>query len=102
MSLGSDAPLMTLEDVSNYLKLKPSKVRSMIFRKEIPYMKIGRLVRFSRQDIDLWLRSVRAATGASSNFCDNHSHRSLTDRTNENHIAMMNGFPIHRSEQWKS
>lgn len=47
--------LMDVQEVASYLNLKPSKIRQMIFCRQIPYLKIGRLVRFRRQEIDSWL-----------------------------------------------
>ncbi|MGZ3731897.1 MAG: helix-turn-helix domain-containing protein [Bdellovibrionota bacterium] len=55
-----------MEEVALYLNLKPSKIRSMVFRRELPYIKIGRLVRFQRQEIDAWIASLRAASSVNA------------------------------------
>lgn len=47
-----------MEEVATYLNLRPSKVRMMVFRKEVPYLKIGALVRFHRHAIDQWLLAL--------------------------------------------
>jgi excisionase family DNA binding protein len=41
--------LLPLESVAKRLSVKMSKVRTMIFKGEIPYYKIGRLVRISEE-----------------------------------------------------
>lgn len=51
---------MDVSEVAAYLNLKPSKIRKMVFRREIPYVKIGRLVRFKRQAIEAWLEGLSA------------------------------------------
>jgi len=47
--------LMDVQQLAHYLNLKPSKIRAMVFRREIPYLKIGRLVRFQKDMIDHWI-----------------------------------------------
>ncbi|MDP7322014.1 MAG: helix-turn-helix domain-containing protein [Bacteriovoracaceae bacterium] len=50
--------LMTIKETQDYLNLKESKLRSMIFKDEIPYLKIGRLIRFRKEKLDEWLTSL--------------------------------------------
>jgi excisionase family DNA binding protein len=50
------SPFFTVEELSRYLNVKPSKIRAMVFRRELPFLKFGRLVRFSRQEIDAWTK----------------------------------------------
>lgn len=57
-----ESPLMDVKEVAAYLNLKPSKIRMMVFRKEVPYLKIGALVRFHRQAIDQWLLTLSPDT----------------------------------------
>lgn len=67
-SLNKKSELMTIEETSVFLNLKISRLRSLVFKSEIPFIKIGRLVRFRAQDLHEWLldqqrgpsRSVRA------------------------------------------
>jgi excisionase family DNA binding protein len=51
--------LMTALDVADLLSMKVSWVRQRVHRDEIPYYKIGNLVRFSRNDINKWLDAKR-------------------------------------------
>lgn len=50
---------MTAEDVAELLHMKISWVRQRVHKDEIPYYKIGNLVRFNRADILEWLHSKR-------------------------------------------
>ncbi len=47
--------IMTLEDVGDYLRLDPVRVRAMVEEGEIPGAQIGETWRFRRQDIEAWL-----------------------------------------------
>ena len=47
--------VMDYRGLSVYLKLAQGTLRYRVMRGEIPYFKIGRSVRFSRRQIDLWL-----------------------------------------------
>lgn len=50
---------LTFGEFLEFLKIKASKGRSMIFKKEIPFIKIGRLIRFDREDIVQWIESKK-------------------------------------------
>jgi excisionase family DNA binding protein len=51
----SSQELLTLVQTSELLNLKHSKLRSMIFKNEIPVIRIGRCLRFSKVDLTNWL-----------------------------------------------
>jgi excisionase family DNA binding protein len=55
----SNSNLLSINDASTYLNLKVSKIRMMVFKKEIPLVKIGRLIRFRQHDLDSWLEQLR-------------------------------------------
>jgi excisionase family DNA binding protein len=44
--------LWTVEDLAEYLKLKPETIRSMARRGELPAIKLGKVWRFQRTAID--------------------------------------------------
>ncbi|MBI4766893.1 MAG: helix-turn-helix domain-containing protein [Deltaproteobacteria bacterium] len=44
-----------IEELSRYLGIKKSTIYSRVGKREIPYYKIGRLIRFRREDIDRWI-----------------------------------------------
>lgn len=47
--------LLTIEEVSLRLKLSRGAVYQMIARREIPFIKIGRRVRFDDRDLTSWI-----------------------------------------------
>ena len=47
--------LMTVSDVSRYLRCSVSTVRRLVSRCEIPHFRLGKLVRFRRSELDAWL-----------------------------------------------
>lgn len=51
--------LMTLSEACDYLKIKKSRIRTAIFRREIPFIKIGRLIRFDQTDLQKWIENLK-------------------------------------------
>ena len=47
--------LLTITEASELLSIKVSRLRTAVFRKEIPFIKIGRLVRFKEDDLMNWV-----------------------------------------------
>lgn len=45
-------PLLTVKEVAKYLKLTPETVRAMARDGKLPSYKIGRVWRFSRQEVE--------------------------------------------------
>jgi len=48
-------PLLDVQEVADFLKLSERTVRRKMARGAIPYVKIGRVVRFRREQLDEWL-----------------------------------------------
>jgi excisionase family DNA binding protein len=48
---------LTIQDVAKYLSIKESTIYTKV--SEIPHYRIGRLLRFSKKDIDGWLETKR-------------------------------------------
>lgn len=48
----ADAGLLTIAEAGALLRLQPSTIRAWVFRRKIPYVKVGRLVRVRRADIE--------------------------------------------------
>jgi excisionase family DNA binding protein len=46
---------LTIREISEYLKVKPSTIYTMVAEKRIPHFKVGRLVRFKKSEIDVWM-----------------------------------------------
>ncbi len=72
----SSLQLMTISEAAVFLNLKISKLRSLVFRKEIPFLKFGRLVRFRAQDLEEWVLAHRSAPSGFS-----HAHRDTTNKS---------------------
>jgi excisionase family DNA binding protein len=51
-----DKLVLTVEDVAKELNCSPRTVQNLVSKDRIPYAKIGRLVRFSRDRIHDWLK----------------------------------------------
>lgn len=49
--------LLDMEQASVYLNIKKDTLYQLCFRKRIPFIKIGKLNRFRRQDLDRWIES---------------------------------------------
>jgi len=52
----ADDPLWTVEEVANYLRLKPETVRAMARRGDLRAVKIGRVWRFRRSNLEQLLQ----------------------------------------------
>jgi excisionase family DNA binding protein len=48
--------LVGLQEIAVYLNIKPSTIYAWVNQKRLPYIKIGRLVKFDLQDIDAWIQ----------------------------------------------
>jgi excisionase family DNA binding protein len=57
----SDEPLMTVEDLAGYIKIKPQTLRDWAKRGRIPYEPVNSEIRFRRSVVDKWLDENRAA-----------------------------------------
>lgn len=47
--------LMDYSELALYLSVSESYLRRMVMKRSIPYIKIGRSVRFKKQRIEAWL-----------------------------------------------
>ena len=52
-----DLETLTLKEAAQLTKIKASRLRTAIFRREVPYLKIGGLIRFRKDDLRNWLGS---------------------------------------------
>ena len=48
--------LFTLGETAEYLKLARQTLYNMVSRREIPFLKAGRQLRFRKSDLDSWLQ----------------------------------------------
>jgi len=50
---------LNIKETALYLGIKGSTIYSWVHTKQIPYYKIGRLVKFRVEEIDQWIREKR-------------------------------------------
>jgi excisionase family DNA binding protein len=55
----SRTPLLTIEDVAELLSVRPGYVRRLVRERRIPYVKVGKLLRFDPGDLEEWLEAGR-------------------------------------------
>lgn len=51
--------LLNIEQAAKFLNVKVSRLRTAILNKEIPFLKIGRLVRFHKEDLEAWVEGLK-------------------------------------------
>ena len=56
---GNSAGLLTPEQVAEMLQVKLNTLYSWTHQRKIPHLKVGRLVRFSRRDLEQWIERQR-------------------------------------------
>ncbi|MFZ4396977.1 MAG: helix-turn-helix domain-containing protein [Kiritimatiellia bacterium] len=52
---------LSVEEIAPYLGVKPDTVYKWLRLKGMPHHKVGRLVKFRKEEIDRWVKSGRAA-----------------------------------------
>ena len=50
---------LDIHQLSALLNIKPSTLYSMVEAREIPYYRIGRLIRFKKEEVDAWMETHR-------------------------------------------
>jgi excisionase family DNA binding protein len=56
------ARLMDLEELADYLKLQKQTIYNWLHQGKISGIKVGGVWRFSRRDIEIWLRSRKSVS----------------------------------------
>lgn len=51
-----DDPLLTVEDCAAYLKVSTAWIYKRTALREMPFVKLGRLVMFRRSELDAWIK----------------------------------------------
>ncbi len=51
----SPVELLTIEEAASLLKLKVSRLRKAVFKREVKHVKLGALVRFKREHLKEWI-----------------------------------------------
>ena len=53
------APLLDTDEVAGVLGVTPRHVRRLVAERRIPFVKVGRFVRFEPGELDVWLEQQR-------------------------------------------
>jgi excisionase family DNA binding protein len=53
------APLLDTDEVAKVLRVSPRHVRRLVAERRIPFVKVGRFVRFDPGELDVWLDQQR-------------------------------------------
>ena len=52
-----DSEILTIDELSAYIKVSRFTIYDWVYHKRIPYIKLGRHLRFNKDTIDLWLKT---------------------------------------------
>ena len=58
----SDVSLMNVEQVATRLAVTPRFVRRLVDERRIPFVKVGKFVRFDPVDVENWIEANRVET----------------------------------------
>jgi excisionase family DNA binding protein len=50
---------LTIQELSQYLGIKTGTLYAMVEERSIPHYRVGKLIRFKRSEIDLWMEGNR-------------------------------------------
>jgi excisionase family DNA binding protein len=56
-------PILTLENVAEYLRVHPSTIYRLLKRNQLPAFKLGRDWRFNQESIDRWRAEAERSRG---------------------------------------
>jgi excisionase family DNA binding protein len=57
--------LLTIEETSEYLSISPKGLYNMVYRREIPFVKIKGKLRFDIREIDNWIEEQKVVDSES-------------------------------------
>ncbi len=67
MATTDDLPhLLTIKELADHLGVTVCHVRRQVAERRVPYLKVGRLVRFDPDEIGRWLDGVRVGSQRSA------------------------------------
>lgn len=59
--------LWTIDDLAEYLQVKPSVIKYWIYNSDIPFIKLGKYYRFDPEGIREWLAQVKSGINSAEN-----------------------------------
>ena len=62
---GSLPSLLTIEEMADILRLSKTSVYRLVQRRELPFCRVGRNLRFSREDLEAYLAARRVSSAPS-------------------------------------
>ncbi len=54
---------LSVEEIADYLGIKKDTVYKWVRKRNMPAHKVGRLLKFQKEEIDLWIKEGRASDG---------------------------------------
>jgi excisionase family DNA binding protein len=54
-----EQPLMTIKDVAEYMQLAEQTIQRYVLKKEIPFHKVGKVIRFRFSEVEQWINEGR-------------------------------------------
>lgn len=60
--MNTETSLLTISEASTFLNVKVSRLRTAVLTKEIPFLKMGRLIRFDKTDLLKWIEELKTKT----------------------------------------
>ena len=63
--------LLTIEELADHLGVTERHVRRLVAERGIPFLKVGRFVRFDPSDVTMWLDLTRRQAAASKGLLRN-------------------------------
>jgi len=76
---GKIAMYLNIEELSQYLNIKSSTLYAWVAQGKIPHVKINRLIRFQKEEIDAWVESFRSGDDRPKAILKYHKRRSHED-----------------------
>lgn len=88
--------LLTVEEVAAWLKVPNSWVYDHTSRRKIPFVKVGRLVRFPRPAIEAWLKEPEGTLGS---FFNNRKGGDASEREKPGRRKVLNRRNVDRPQR---
>jgi excisionase family DNA binding protein len=86
--------LLTIEMLSNYLNIKVKTLYAKVEAGEIPYYRIGWLIRFRLEEIDKWLEGCRQVNKPEAGQQKTKRSRKRLSKRSNNHFDKIVGNVI--------
>ena len=68
------APILTLENVAQYLRVHPSTIYRLLKKRQLPAFKVGRDWRFNLESIDRWRTDAERSRGSAALTAEDRKH----------------------------